>query len=59
MTTLVPSFLNESSLFLQITKKTIKAWMSLNFCQIQQLTTKLDALECLKKIMSPLFLGCY
>ena len=35
-------------LFLQVTKTTIKAWMALNFCQIQQLTTELAALECLK-----------
>ena len=39
MTTLVPSFLNESSSFLQVTRTTIKAWMTLNFCKIQQLTT--------------------
>ena len=26
----------------------VKAWMSLNFCQIQNLTTKLAALEGLK-----------
>ena len=48
MTTLVPSFLNGSSLFLQVTRTAIKAWMSLNFEQIQQLTTELPALECLK-----------
>ena len=40
----------ELARILQITKATIKAWMSLNFCQIQQLTTELAALE-----MSPLF----
>ena len=48
MTTLVPSFLNGSCSFLQVTRTTIKAWMSLNICQIQQLTTELAALECLK-----------
>ena len=48
MTTLVPSFLNGSSSFLQVTRATIKAWLSLNFCQIQQLTIELAALECLK-----------
>ena len=48
MTTLVPSFLNGSSSFLQVTRTTIKAWMTLNFYQIQQLTTELAALECLK-----------
>ena len=31
MTTLVPSFLDESSSFLQVTMTTIKAGMSLNF----------------------------
>ena len=48
MTTLVPSFLNGSSSFLQVTRTTIKAWMTLNFYQIQQLTTELAALECLE-----------
>ena len=32
VTTLVPSFLNGSSSFLQVTRPTIKARMSLNFC---------------------------
>ena len=36
---------------------TIKAWMSLNFRHIWQLTTKLAALECLKAI-SPLLFNC-
>ena len=50
MTILVPSFLNKSSSFLQVEMTTIKAWimMSLKICQIQQLTTELAALECLK-----------
>ena len=48
MTTLVPSFLNGSSSFLQVTRTTVKAWMTYNFCQIQQLTTELAALICLK-----------
>ena len=48
MTTLVTSFLNGSSLFLCVTRVTIKARMNLNFCQIQQLTTELTALEGLK-----------
>ena len=47
MTTLVPSFLNGSASFLQVTRITIKAWMTLLFCRIQQLTTELAALECL------------
>ena len=34
MTTLVPSFLDESSSFLQITRPTINARMSLNFGKI-------------------------
>ena len=48
MTTLVPSFLNESSSFLQVTRTTMHALMSLNFCQIQQLTTELATLESLR-----------
>ena len=49
-TTLVSSFLNGPSSFLQIivTRTTIKAWMTLNFFQIQQVTPELAALECLK-----------
>ena len=42
------SFLDESSSFLQVTRTTIKAWVSLNFCQIHQLSTEVGALECLK-----------
>ena len=48
MTTLVPSFLNGSSSFLQITRPTIKARMSLNFGKIPSLTSELSALERLK-----------
>ena len=48
MTTLVHSVLNGSSLFLQITRPTIKAWMSLNFGKIPSLTSELAALERLK-----------
>ena len=48
MTTLVQSFLNGSSSYLQVTSPTIKAWMSLNFGKIPLLTTKLSALERLK-----------
>ena len=44
MTTLVPSFLDGSS-FLQITRPTIKARMSLNFDKIPSLTSELAALE--------------
>ena len=44
MTTLVHLFLNGSS----VTRTTIKAWTTLNFHQIQLLTTEFVALECLK-----------
>ena len=49
MTTLVPSFLDGSSSFLQITSSTIKARMSLNFGKIPPLTSELAALERQKK----------
>ena len=42
MTTLVPSFFDGSSLFLQVI---IKAWMSLNVSKIPLLTSQLAALE--------------
>ena len=45
MTTLVPSFLYESSSFLQITRPTIKARIWLNFGKIPSLTSELAALE--------------
>ena len=45
MTTLVLSILNGSSSFLHTIKKTIKAWMSLNFGKIPILTLELAALE--------------
>ena len=45
MTTLVPSFSDGSSLFLQITRPTIKAWIGLNFGKIPSLTSELAALE--------------
>ena len=45
MTTLVPSCLDGSSSFLQITSPTIKARMSLNFGKIPSLTSELAALE--------------
>ena len=45
MTTLVPSFLDGSSSFLQITSPTIKAWMGLSFGKIPSLTSWLVALE--------------
>ena len=48
MTTLVSSFSNGSSSFLQVTRSTIKAWMGLNFCKIPSLTSELAVLERLK-----------
>ena len=45
MTTLVPSFLDGSSSFLQISRPTIKAWMGLNSGKISSLTSELAALE--------------
>ena len=45
MTTLVLSILNGSSSFLHTIRKTIKAWMSLNFGKIPILTSELAALE--------------
>ena len=45
MTTLVPSFLDGSSAFLQVTRPTIKSQMSLNFGKITSLTWELAALE--------------
>ena len=49
VSTLVPSFLIGSSSFLQVTRTTIKAWMSLNFGGISPLPAELAALEHLKK----------
>ena len=48
MTTLVTSFFDGSSSFLQVTRSTIKAQMSLNFSKIPSLTSELAALEHLK-----------
>ena len=45
----MPSFLIGSSSFLQVTRTTIKAWMSFNFGRISPLTAELAALEHLKK----------
>ena len=49
VSTLVPSFLIGSSSVLQVTRTTIKAWMSLNFGGMSLLTAELAALERLKK----------
>ena len=51
MTILVPSFVEGSSLFLQLTRTLVKAWMSLNFGKISSPTIELAVLECLKKTM--------
>ena len=48
MTSLVPSFFNESSSFLQVTRSTIKEWIGLIFGKIPSLTSELAALEPLK-----------
>ena len=45
MTTLAPSFLNGSSSFLQVMRRTIEVWMSSKFALP---TTELAALEVLK-----------
>ena len=49
VSTLAPSFLIGSSSLLQVTRTTIKAWMSLNLGRIPPLTWELAALERLKK----------
>ena len=43
MTTLVPSFFDGSSSFLQVKRTIIKAWTSLNFGKIPSRTTELAA----------------
>ena len=48
MTTLVSTFANGSSSFLQVTRSAMKAWMGLNFGKISSLTSELAALECVK-----------
>ena len=45
MTTLTPSFLIGSSLFLQVMRKPIKSRMGLKFCKIGPRTYELAALE--------------
>ena len=49
VSTLAPPFLIGSSSFLQVTRTTIKAWMSSNLGRIPPLTSELAALERLKK----------
>ena len=50
VSTLEPLYLIGSFSFLQVTRTTIKAWMSLNFGRIPPLTLELAALERLKQI---------
>ena len=47
--TLAPSFLIRSSLFLQVTRTTVKSWTSSKFGQIRPRTAELAALERLEK----------
>ena len=49
MTTLTPSFLIGSSLFLQVTRTIIKSWIGLNLGSIRRRTYELAALERLEK----------
>ena len=49
MTTLAPSFLVGSSLFLQVTRTPIKSQMGLKFGSIRRMTYELAALERLEK----------
>ena len=48
MTTLVPSFSNGSSSFLQVTSSAMETWIGLNFGKIPSLTLELAALERVK-----------
>ena len=49
MTTLAPSFFIGSSLFLEVTRTTIKSYMGSKLGSIRQRTYKLAALERLEK----------
>ena len=49
VSTLAPSFFIGSSLFLQVSRTVIKAWMGLKFSKIGPGSTELAALERLKK----------
>ena len=51
MNTLAPSFLNQPSSFLQVTRTCMKAWMCSNFGQIPTRTPELSALARLKKML--------
>ena len=45
----MPSFVKGPASFLQVTRTTIRAWMALDFCQSQHMTTELAARVRLKK----------
>ena len=49
MTTLAPIFLIGSSLFLQVTRTTIKSWIGSKFYSIRRRTYEVAALERLEK----------
>ena len=55
MTTLASTFLIGSSSFFHVTRKTIKAWVSLKFSRIGPGTYELAALELLEKIPIDLY----
>ena len=51
VSTVAPSFLIGSSSFLEVTRTTIKTWMSSNLGRIPPPTSDLVALECLKNVI--------
>ena len=55
--TLAPSFLIESSSFLQVTRTTIKSRLSSKFSQIRSWTTEITAREPLEKNPNTLVMG--
>ena len=50
MSSLVLSFLDESSSFLQVTRTAIKAWMGFKLSKIEHGSLELDAFEHLKNL---------
>ena len=57
MVTLAPSFLIETSIFLQVRRTIINAWMNSNLSQIRSQTEELPALEPLEKNPHILLIG--
>ena len=49
--TLAPSFLIGSSSFLQVTRTTVKSWISSKFDYTQPCTAELAVLDCLKILL--------